>query len=151
MKTLIKENVEYVEEGKVVHFILDEDSRPNWSKALNASLVADNTDLQMKERYVSQRAMMNKDDAHKRFTNFVSEVRGVKVDLASGPSGYFASFLDTLTDNDIFIATDACSAVIQAHVNACEKDNFYMFDVDLDQALPFKDESVDIFYGKFLK
>lgn len=137
-------------DGNIVHFITDESDRPYWSKVFNQSLVASNTDLQMEKRYNFQRTVMNKDDAHKRFTKFVSEVRGIKVDLASGPSGYFSPFLDTLTEKDIFIATDACPAVLKAHSEACDKANFYVFDMDLDKALPFKDESVDIFTGNLL-
>ena len=150
MKKIIKDDIVYNIDGNVVHFIIDEDSRPNWSKILNQHLILNNTNLQMKQRYNSQRTIMNKDDAHKQFVKFVSEVRGVKVDLASGPSGYFSPFLDTLDDNDIFIATDACPAVIEAHSKACNKNNFYVFDVDLDKPLPFKDESVDIFTGNLL-
>lgn len=41
-------------------------------------------------------------------------------------------------------------AVIEAHSKACNKENFYAFDVDLDKSLPFKDESVDIFTGNLL-
>ena len=150
MKKIIKDDIVYNIDGNVVHFIIDEDSRPNWSKILNQHLILNNTNLQMKQRYNSQRTIMNKDGAHKQFVKFVSEVRGVKVDLASGPSGYFSPFLDTLDDNDIFIATDACPAVIEAHSKACNKNNFYAFDVDLDKSLPFKDESVDIFTGNLL-
>ena len=150
MKKIIKDDIVYNIDGNVVHFIIDEDSRPNWSKILNQHLILNNTNLQMKQRYNSQRTIMNKDGAHKQFVKFVSEVRGVKVDLASGPSGYFSPFLDTLDDNDIFIATDACPAVIEAHSKACNKNNFYAFDVDLDKSLPFKDESVDIFTGSLL-
>lgn len=150
MKTIIKENVAYTKDGNIVHFILDEDSRPYWSKALNYSLIKNNTDLQMGQRYIDQRSLMNKDEAHRRFTQYVTAIHGVKVDLASGPSGYFSSFVDTLADDDIFIATDACPSVIEAHAKACDKDNFYIFDVDLDKPLPFKDESVDIFTGNLL-
>ena len=150
MKKIIKDDIVYNIDANVVHFIIDEDSRPNWSKILNQHLILNNTNLQMKQRYNSQRTIMNKDDAHKQFVKFVSEVRGVKVDLASGPSGYFSPFLDTLDNSDIFIATDACPAVIEAHSKACNKENFYAFDVDLDKSLPFKDESVDIFTGNLL-
>lgn len=150
VKSIIKENVIYNKDGNIVHFILDDDSRPNWSKALNHFLDTDNTDLQMRQRYASQRVFMNKDETHRRFTEYVSEVHGVKVDLASGPSGYFSPFIDTLAKSDIFIATDACPAVIKAHAEALDKDNFYVFDVDLDKPLPFKDESVDIFSGNLL-
>ena len=80
MKKIIKDDIVYNIDGNVVHFIIDEDSRPNWSKILNQHLILNNTNLQMKQRYNSQRTIMNKDDAHKQFVKFVSEVRGVKVD-----------------------------------------------------------------------
>ncbi|MDE7234954.1 MAG: class I SAM-dependent methyltransferase [Ruminiclostridium sp.] len=93
---------------------------------------------------------MTGDEVRRRFVEFVSRVRGVKVDLASGPSGYFSPFLETLTVGDTFIVTDACPAVIAAHSAACGKDKFYVFDVDLDKELPFRDESVDVFSGNLL-
>lgn len=150
MREIIKEGTAYIKEGRLIHFILDENSRPEWSKALNQHFVTNKINLNMRRRYASQRSIMNKDAAHRRFTDFVSEVRGVKVDLASGPSGYFAPFLDTLAENDLFIASDACPAVLQAHAGACDKSNFYVFDMDLDKTLPFRDESVDLFTGNLL-
>lgn len=148
--SIIKENILYIEEGNIFHFILDDESRPQWSKALDSYLADNNIDLQMKKRYAEQREIMTKDARRKRFVDFVSAVKGVKVDLASGPSGYFSSFSDTLTPNDAFIITDACPSVIAAHSAACNKENVYVFDLDLDQALPFKDESIDIFTGNYL-
>lgn len=148
--SLIKENIPYLEEGNIVHFILDDESRPRWSKALDSYLVSNHIDLQMKRRYEEQREIMTKDLKRKRFVDFVSAVKGVKVDLASGPSGYFSSFFDALTPDDAFIITDACPSVIAAHSAACNKENIYVFDVDLDRALPFNDESIDIFTGNFL-
>lgn len=147
---LIKENVAYSIEGNVLRFVEDEESRPEWSKALNRYFVQNGVKLQMKRRYNFQRSVMNGDAPRKAFVRFVSEVKGVKVDLASGPSGYFASWVDSLSDDDVLIATDACLAVIEAHAKACNKENFYVFDLDLDQGLPFKDESVDIFTGNLL-
>ena len=93
---------------------------------------------------------MRANEALRHFTEFVSATDGVKVDLASGPSGYFAPFLDSLKDSDCLILTDACSAVIRAHAEACGKPNCYILDVDLDKGLPFKDESVDLFTGNLL-
>ena len=148
--SLIKENILYKEEGNIFHFILNDERRPQWSKALDSYLVSNHIDLQMKKRYAEQREIMTKDVKRKRFVDFVSAVKGVKVDLASGPSGYFSPFSDTLAPNDSFIITDACPSVIAAHSAACNKENIYVFDVDLDQALPFKDESIDIFTGNFL-
>ena len=150
MTELIKENVAYSIEGNVLRFIEDEESRPEWSQVLNRYFVRNGVKLQMKRNYNFQRSLMNGDAPRKAFVHFVSEVKGVKVDLASGPSGYFASWIDSLSDEDVLIATDACPAVIEAHAKACKKENFYLFDLDLDQGLPFRDESVDIFTGNLL-
>ena len=150
MRSLIKEHISYKEEGNIVHFIFGDQDRPQWSKALNDSLVGNHVDLQMKQRYKDQKRIMTGDEVRRRFVEFVSRVRGVKVDLASGPSGYFSPFLETLTVGDTFIVTDACPAVIAAHSAACGKDKFYVFDVDLDKELPFRDESVDVFSGNLL-
>lgn len=150
IEQLIKCNVLYMEDGNIIHFILDDESRPDWSKALDGYFVNNHIDLQMKKRYTGQRKAMTRDEKLKHFVDFVAGVNGVKVDLASGPSGYFAPILDRLTAKDIFIATDACPSVIAAHSAACSKDNFYVFDIDLDKDLPFKDESVDIFSGNLL-
>lgn len=150
ISSLIKENISYTVEGSTVHFILNDESRPQWSKALDSYLAGNHIDLQMKQRYAEQREIMTKDEKHRRFVDFVSAVRGVKVDLASGPSGYFSPFLDTLTPQDTFIITDACPSVIAAHSAACNKENVYVFDMDLDQALPFKEESIDVFSGNLL-
>lgn len=150
MTELIKENVAYSIEGNVLRFVEDEESRPEWSKALNRYFVQNGVKLQMKRRYNFQRSVMNGDAPRKAFVRFVSEVKGVKVDLASGPSGYFAPWMDSLSDDDVLIATDACPAVIEAHAKACDKENFYVFDLDLDQGLPFKDGSIDIFTGNLL-
>lgn len=46
----------------------------------------------------------------------------VMVDLASGPSGYFSPMLDALTEDKIFIVTDACPIVVSAHAAVCSRD-----------------------------
>lgn len=148
--SLIKDNISYTEEGNIVYFIPDDENRPYWSKALDSYLVGNHIDLRMRQRYAEQREIMTNDERRKCFVDFVSAVKGVKVDLASGPSGYFSPFLDMLDSNDTFIITDACPSVITAHSSACDKENIYIFDVDLDQALPFKDESINIFTGNLL-
>ena len=147
---LIKEDMDYVREENVFHFVTDEAARPAWSKALDEYLTGNQVNLMMKRRYSGQKRRMNSNDALRHFVEFVSASGGIKVDLASGPSGYFAPFLDTLKDDDCLIITDACPAIIKAHASACKKDKFYIFDVDLDKELPFKDESVDLFTGNLL-
>jgi len=147
---LIREDIAFVQEGNICHFINEEISRPNWSKALDEFLTDNHINLMMKRKYSGQRRKMNSNQALRHFVEFVSASDGIKVDLASGPSGYFAPFLDTLKDSDCFIITDACPTVIKAHADACRKPNFYILDVDLDKGLPFKNESVDIFTGNLL-
>ena len=93
---------------------------------------------------------MNSNEALRHFVAYVSASDGVKVDLASGPSGYFAPVIDSLKDSDCFIITDACPSVIKAHADACRKPNCYILDVDLDKGLPFKNETVDIFTGNMV-
>ena len=146
--TLLKGEVPYVQESHVVHFIADEDARPAWSRALDSALQG--VDLQMARRYASQRRVMTEDPLRRRYIDFLSEARGVKVDLASGPSGYFAAMLDRLTGDDTLIVTDACPAVIAAHADACRGTRALVFDVDLDKPLPFRDESIDAFSGNLL-
>ncbi len=150
IRNLIKDDLAFVQEGNVCHFINDETRRPNWSKALDEYLTGSHIDLMMKRKYSGQKRRMSSNDALRHFAEFVSATDGIKVDLASGPSGYFAPFLDALKDRDRFIITDACAAVIKAHADACRKPNIYILDVDLDKGLPFKDGSVDIFTGNLL-
>ena len=150
IRSLFRDDVEFVREGNVFHFLIDDAQRPAWSRMLNEYLTGNQINLMMKRRYAGQRRRMRANEALRHFTEFVSATDGVKVDLASGPSGYFAPFLDSLKDSDCLILTDACSAVIRAHAEACGKPNCYILDVDLDKGLPFKDESVDLFTGNLL-
>ena len=150
IRNLMKDGMEFVQEGNVFHFLNGESSRPEWSKALDAYLTGNHINLMMKRKYSGQKRRMSSNDALRHLVEFFSASDGIKVDLASGPSGYFAPFLDTLKGSDCFIITDACPAVIRAHADACRKPNFYILDVDLDKGLPFRDESVDIFTGNLL-
>ncbi len=150
MKRIIADGVEYKQEKNVVHFILSDEERPDWSKALDEFLLSSKTDLEMKTRYKNQAKRTENNEQRKRFGDFVSSVRGVKVDLASGPSGYFSYIVDRLEEGDVFVATDACPSVITAHAEACDKENFVVFDVNLDKPLPLRNESVDIFTGNYL-
>lgn len=147
--SLLKD-IPYWEDGHLLHFIPDENARPYWSQALNQYLTASSMDLQMSKRYKSQKAMMTKDEKHRRFVDFIWAPHGVKVDLASGPSGYFAPALDMLAPTDTFIITDACPSVLAAHADVCRQEQVFVFDVDLDGGLPFLDESVDAFSGNLL-
>ncbi len=148
--SVIENNVTFSTEGNIVHFILDDSDRPWWSKQLEGYFTKSGVELDMARNYKSQKQIMASTPSKKRFIDFVSDTRGVKIDLASGPSGYFSAVLDNLTEDDLFVATDACPTVVSAHSKACDKNNFYVFDIDLDQCLPFKDASVDTFSGNLL-
>lgn len=148
--SLIKDGIPFSIENNIVHFILNDDERPWWSKQLEGFYKQSNKKLNMSRNYTSQKQIMTSDPAKNRFVGFISNKRGVKVDLASGPSGYFSAVLDDLTEKDVFVVTDACPTVIAAHSKACNKENVLIFDVDLDKPLPFKDSSVNLFSGNLL-
>ena len=150
IRDLIRDDMDFVREGNICRFLAEEASRPGWSKALDDYLTGNHINLMMKRRYAGEKRRMNSNEALRHFTEYVRASGGVKVDLASGPSGYFAPFMDALKDGDCFIITDACPAVIRAHADACRKKNCYILDVDLDKGLPFKNESVDIFTGNMV-
>ncbi len=150
MDSIIKKDLAYTKEKNLYSFIKTEEERPYWSKALEYYYANNKNALQMKRMYKWQCKRMLDNEALWDFVEYVSNVDGVKVDLASGPSGYFAPIVERLLPSDCFIATDACPTVIKGHLNACKKDNFFVFDVDLDKGLPFKDESIDIFTGNYL-
>lgn len=148
--SIIKDKTPFSAEGNIIHFIRNDSDRPWWSKQLEGYFTQSGVKLEMNSNYKLQKHIMTSNQGRKRFVDFVCDKRGIKVDLASGPSGYFSAMLDDLTENDLFIATDACPTVVCAHSKACSKDNFYVFDIDLDQKLPFKDSGVDIFCGNLL-
>ena len=147
---LIRSDVFYQRDGKIFHFIMNEEERPDWSKTLESYLVSNRVNLQMKRKYTYQKKIMMKDERMRRFVDAVSSSGQVIVDLASGPSGYFAPILDAIEEDALFIATDACPSVLKAHTEACRKNNFYLFDTNLDKEFPFRDKSIDVFCGNLL-
>lgn len=150
ISSLIKEKVPFSVDGNIVHFILNDADRPWWSKQLELSFLHNSEKIDMGKNYQLQKRNMTSNPIKNRFVEFVSNKHGVKVDLASGPSGYFSAILDNLTENDLFITTDACPTVVAAHSKANTKGKVYVFDVDLDKKLPFKDASIDVFSGNLL-
>ncbi|NLV34822.1 MAG: class I SAM-dependent methyltransferase [Clostridiaceae bacterium] len=149
VEEIIRNNMRYNKNGNIYSFIQDEEERPLWSQRLNNYFINSNADLKMTEKYKQNKLRIN-ESAYKRFFDYISENEGIGVDLASGPSGYFSPALDRLSENYVFIVTDACPAVINAHSSACDNPNFYVFDMDLDKELPFKNESVTAFSGNLL-
>lgn len=148
LQCLLKSGAAYVRQENVIHLIPDEEARPAWSQALDRALQG--VDLRMPQRYEDQRRVMTGDPLRRKFVDFLAGAHGVKVDLASGPSGYFAAMLDTLTEGDTLIVTDACPSVIAAHAAAGRDKPMLVFDVDLDKPLPFRDGSIDAFSGNLL-
>ncbi len=150
MNNIIKKDIDCIKKGNIFSFITNEEKRPYWSRALESYYSNSKSRLQMKRLYKWQCNRMLENDALRDFVEYVSNNNGIKVDLASGPSGYFAPIIERLLPTDIFIVTDACPTVIRAHSNACKKENFFVFDIDLDKGLPFENESIDIFTGNYL-
>ncbi len=101
--------------------------------------------LDMRRNFEKQREEAHGCSVLQKFFDFVTEPGGVIIDLASGPSGYFAPALDRLKSDGIFIAADACPTVLSALADASTDERFFLFDLDLDQPLPFRDASIDVF------
>lgn len=150
IKEVIENDCFFMQHENICHFITDENERPFWSLALQKHLTEDKIDLKMSERYRNQKDIVSKDAKRMKFFDYISETEGIKVDLASGPSGYFSPILNKLKKEDLFIITDACPAVIKAHAEACRQDPVLIFDLDLDKGLPFIDESISSFSGNLL-
>lgn len=150
ISSFLRPDIPFLCDGNIVHFILNDSDRPWWSKQLEGYYSQSSKKLNMTRNYRSQKHIMTSDPIKNRFVEFLLSKQGIKVDLASGPSGYFSAVLDNLAENDLFVATDACPTVISAHSKACNKENFFVFDVDLDKSLPFKDSSIDLFSGNLL-
>ncbi|QSX04672.1 class I SAM-dependent methyltransferase [Sedimentibacter sp. zth1] len=149
IESILNDNIFFTKEQNKYCFIKDNNDRPEWSVILDNYIVDEEIDLNMKKRYINQR-QKTYSNGFQYFFEHITESNGVIVDLASGPSGYFSPVFDFLKDDSIFIATDACKSIINAHVEANNDNRFYVFDIDLDKSLPFKDNSVDAFCGNLL-
>lgn len=150
IQSLIKPEINYTTNGNVYYFITDESERPFWSRMLDDYYNANPRHLQMKRQYKLHCDNIRTDPQKRDYLQFITELGGVTVDLASGPSGYFSPVFNYLKSGGVFIATDACTAVINAHQKVNQDKRFYIFDVDLDKGLPFKDASIDAFSGNLL-
>ncbi len=145
----------YMFENNIVHFITEEDERPFWSEALERSYNGVEFDMQL--GYNQQRKQLGNNTPieslysfPEQFFDSIAKNKGIIIDLASGPSGYFAPLIDRLDKNSLFIATDACPTLIKAHSRANKTSNFLVFDIDLDKPLPFRNDSIDAFCGNLI-
>ncbi len=150
IEPLINEIEQYKKDGNILHFILDDTCRPMWSKQLERSYLEFNETLDMVKNYEKQRINARQNKSLQSYFDFITEHSGVIVDLASGPSGYFAPALDMLKSDSLFVATDACPTVLFSHARANKSDGFFILDLDLDKPLPFKNASIDVFCGKLI-
>lgn len=148
--SLIKDEMTYIREKNILHFIKAEDERPRWSKALDDWFANNPKALHMKRKYAFHCKKINDDVQMASYFQYITESGGIIVDLASGPSGYFAPVFQFMSSDSMFIATDASKMVIEAHQRANSDKRFYICDVDLDKGLPFRNESIDAFSGNLL-
>lgn len=148
--SLIKSQINYTNEKNVYHFIGNNDERPQWSIILDNYHKTNPNQLQLKRQYKFHLNNINNDAQKKKYFQYITELGGVTVDLASGPSGYFSPVFNFLKDDSVFIATDASTAIINAHQKVNNDNRFYIFDIDLDKELPFKNASIDAFCGNLL-
>ena len=118
INSLIKSDINYTNEKNVYHFISSEVERPQWSIILDNYYKNNPNQLQIKRQYKVHLNNIGTDAQKKNFFQYITELGGVTVDLASGPSGYFSPVFIFLKDDSIFIATDACTKIINAHQKA---------------------------------
>lgn len=69
----------------------------------------------MPKRYTAACEEASKSSVLKKYFSFITEKGGIIVDLASGPSGYFAPAFDLLKETDLFIAADGSKTILEAH------------------------------------
>lgn len=150
INSIIKSEINYSRKNNVYHFINSATERPQWSINLDNYYKNYPRHLQMKRQYKLHLNNIDTDVQMKKYFQYIAEHGGVTVDLASGPSGYFSPVFNFLKDDSIFIATDASTAIINAHQKTNTDNRFYIFDVNLDKALPFEDCSIDAFSGNLL-
>ena len=145
INSLIKSEINYSREENVYHFISSEAERPRWSIILDDYHKRNPHELQMKRQYQFHCDTISTDVQKEKYFQYITELGDVTVDLASGPSGYFSPVFSFLKDDGIFIATDASTAIINAHQKVNRDERFYIFDVDLDKGLPFEDGCINAF------
>lgn len=149
IESLLSPTAKFTRHENTFCFFLDSD-RPLWSMALERSYSEFGGSLDMRRNFQKRREEANGCNILRKFFDFVTEPGGVMIDLASGPSGYFAPALDRLKSDAILIAADACPTVLSALADASANERFFLFDLDLDQPLPLRDASVDVFSGNLL-
>ena len=148
--SIIKDNTFFIGKENVVHFIKNDNERPKWSRVVDNYYINNPQDLKMDEKYEFHCERILDDIQMSSFFQYITEPGGIIVDLASGPSGYFGPVFDFLKNDSIFIATDASKEIINAHKNANKDNSFFLFEVDLDRGLPFRDGCIDAFSGNLL-
>ena len=70
IRSLIKEDVDYIQEGNIFHFLREDASRPAWSRALDDYLTGNHIDLMMKRKYSGQKRRMNSNEALRHFVEY---------------------------------------------------------------------------------
>ena len=55
IRSLIKEDMDFVREGNIFHFLKDDASRPAWSRALDEYVTGNHINLMMKRKYSGQK------------------------------------------------------------------------------------------------
>lgn len=130
---------------------IPEGEQPQWSKILDEYWRSLSQKPNMQQRYAKAREEAAKSTQLNKYFSYITEKGGIIVDLASGPSGYFAPALDLLKRNDLFIAADGSDIILEAHAAAnMDNPHFMAACIDLDKPLPFKDNSLDVMCGNLL-
>ena len=111
-KKLIDNTFNFIPEGE----------QPEWSRLLDEYWLSQAQKPDMPKRYTAACEEASKSSVLKKYFSFITEKGGIIVDLASGPSGYFAPAFDLLKETDLFIAADGSKTILEAHA-AANKEN----------------------------
>lgn len=130
---------------------IPEGEQPEWSRRLDEYWRSMAQKPDMTQRYARACADAEKSPELKQYFSFITEKGGLIVDLASGPSGYFAPALGLLKGDDLFVAADGSRVILEAHCAANKENPHFMAScIDLDKPLPFCDDSIDAMCGNLL-
>jgi SAM-dependent methyltransferase len=154
VKDIINPSVTYLVENNVFRFIFDEDKRPLTPKYLSQEmyeLYPDTKNFVLQKQNSRLSSINNNEHFEQKYLDFVQNTIGIIVDIATGPSGgYTHGILNSMPKDTVLISTDACTFCINSYSEFYIDKNYYYFDVDLDNPLPFNDNSIDTFTGVLL-
>lgn len=102
----------YKKEHNIYKFI-ESNNKPFWSMQLDKYF--DGKEFSVEKRYYQSKEKYEDNKAMQEYFKLITDTKGIIIDLASGPSGYFGTVLDDLNQESTFIITDASDTIVKAH------------------------------------